>query len=663
MSRKTHNGKYLFRPINTWGFHRFLLFSFISLISFQTLGQSSDAKSNKIFQKAKEAFNSRDYESAEKHLSKLLAGNANYIDAYLLRFEIGMETRNNAKAIESLQKAVDIDASYFPNAHYFLGQFAMLSGEYERAMDYYGDFLRFQPDSNHPLWSQAKEGQDRATFAMNLKKMAVPFDPKNMGKAINSSFDEYYPSLTADDKGLLYTRKLDHPERRRLQEDFYFSRKNENWENAEAIRNLNTPFNEGAPTISKDGNLMIYTTCAINQDLEYTGRKKGYGSCDLFYSQKVNGQWTPGVNMGKAINSWHWESQPSLSANGRVLYFIRGNISRDYPGPRNKDIFYSELTEDGQWTKAMKLSQDINTTGDESSVMIHPDGETLYFSSDGHFGMGGEDIFVAHLKKGEWSKPINLGYPINTHKNENSLTVLASGDVALYASNREGGFGGLDLYEFQLPEFAKSRPVTYFKGVVIDEKTKGKIGAQVQIYELESGELVAEAYSDPQTGEFLVSLPTEKSYALNASALGYLFYSENFDYTKGNEEKAIEKIVPMKKIEKGVSIVLENIFFDTDKSNLKESSFVELNKLKQVLNYYPELKIQIQGHTDNVGDDIYNLGLSKERANSVMVWLYEQGIEKGRVSAEGFGESRPIASNETEEGRAQNRRTEVMIIE
>jgi len=295
--------------------------------------------------------------------------------------------------------------------------------------------------------------------------------------------------------------------------------------------------------------------------------------------------------------------------------------------------------------------------------MIHPDGKTLYFSSDGHFGLGAEDIFVSHLEEGEWSKPVNLGYPINTHRNENSLTVTASGDIALFASNRDGGFGGLDLYQFELPEFARSKPVTYFKGVCIDEKTKGKIGAQIEIVELESGELVAEAFSDPKTGEFLVALPTEKSYALSASALGYMLYSENFDYTAADKIEAVEKIVPMKRIEEGASIVLENIFFDTDKSTLKETSFPELHKLREILKFYPELKIEIQGHTDNIGDDLYNMGLSKERANAVMTWLVKSGIAAERLKAKGLGESMPIASNDNEEGRAKNRRTELLILE
>jgi len=618
---------------------------------------------DKLFKKAKASYTAKDYSSAKKSLDKILSSDPNYIEAYLLRFEIGLDTRDDKMVIENLQKAINIDPTYFKNAHFILGDFAMKSGEYERASAYFADFLKFQQDTNHPLWPRAKEGQDRAVFAANLKKLKVPFEPKNMGEAINSQFDEYYPSLTTDDKALLYTRRLPHLERRVEQEDFYYSQKEENWDKSTPINELNTPFNEGAPVISADGNLMVYTTCAINQDLEYTGNKRGYGSCDLFYSQKIDGKWTPGRNMGKAINSWHWESQPSLSANGRTIYFIRGTISRDHPGPKDMNIFYSELTNEGDWSKAKKMKEPINTEGNESSVMIHPDGKTLYFSSDGHFGLGGEDIFVSHLEDGEWTKPVNLGYPINTHKNENSLTVLASGDVALYASSREGGFGGLDLYEFELPEFARSKPVTYFKGVCIDEKTKGKIGAQVQIVELESGELVAEAFSDPKTGEFLVALPTEKSYALSASALGYMLYSENFDYTNQDKIEAVEKIVPMKKITEGVSIVLENIFFDTDKSILKETSYAELHKLREILNFYPELKIEIQGHTDNVGDDIYNMGLSKERANAVMTWLVKSGVSGDRLSAKGFGESKPIASNDNEEGRAKNRRTEVLILE
>ena len=637
------------------------MFSF--LIGSISAQKSGDPKSDKIFEKAKTAYSKGDLEKAKKYTSDILRSNPNYVPAYLLNSDIGLDLNDEELWLESLQKIIEIDPVIYPTAFYLLGNYHMSKGQYGKAGEYYSQFGKFQKDTNHPLWSRANEGVSRALFAQNLKKLELPFKPENMGKEINSADNEYFPSLTTNDKELLFTRETLHPQRRVGQEDFYYAIRDEKWTTAIPIKELNTPFNEGAPVISADGRIMIFTTCELQgEELAYPGNKRGFGSCDLFYSEKVNGKWSPGINLGKAINSWHWESQPSLSADGRSLYFIRGYKSREDGRIKNQDIFYSELDIDGVWSKAKKMSDVINTSGKESSVMIHPNGRSLYFSSDGHFGLGGDDIFVSHFEKGEWSKPINLGYPINTHKNENSITVAASGEIALFASERDGGFGGLDLYEFELPEFAKAKAVSYVQGMVIDEQTKAKVAAQIQIFDLKTGDMVAETFSDPMSGEFLITLPTENAYALNASALGYLLYSQNFDFKAVENVKGVDKVVEMKRIKEGNSIVLENIFFDSDKSSLKESSIPELNKLLEILNYYPELKIEIQGHTDNVGEDSYNLKLSQDRAQSVLNWLGEKGIDQDRLSAKGFGETKAIASNENEEGRAKNRRTEILIL-
>jgi len=311
------------------------------------------------------------------------------------------------------------------------------------------------------------------------------------------------------------------------QEDFYISELvDETWQKAKPLKFINTPMNEGAPSIAPDGELIVFTACE-NVYGEYGGNRKGLGSCDLFYSFREGDAWTKPRNIGPTINTRNWETQPSLSADGRTLYFVRAQKKKE--GVRNLDIYKSTLQNDGLWSVAEKLSDVINTPKDESSVLIHPDGNTLYFTSNGHPGMGGEDMYFSRKdKEGNWTVPVNLGYPINTHKNENSLVVSTSGDVAYFASDREGGKGGMDLYQFDLYKEAQPIEVSYMEGNVFDEKTKKPVQALFQLIDLQTGNLIVESYSNAIDGKFLVTLPSGKEYALNVSSPEYLFYSDHF---------------------------------------------------------------------------------------------------------------------------------------
>ena len=667
MLRKIRSGTYLFKHINTWAYHShfllgfFLLFLLSCTSSLPAQSGKVDTKTQRYYANAQEAFKIRDYETASAYLIKAEERAPDFIDIYLLRSEIAYETNDIEGCRSSLERAIDIDPHAFPPAHFNLGDVYMTMGNYEKAEKNFANFSKIA-HSSHALSSKAREMEDRARFAQKLKKNPVSFDPQNLGQGINSELNEYYPSFTVDDKSILFTRRVAGGKYGE-QEDFFRSIvQNGDWANSMPLKEINTPFNEGAPTISADGMVMIFTACAINRDEEYSGGKRGMGSCDLFYSESMGGKWSRPVNMGSAINSWHWETQPSLSSDGRTLYFVRGHRSKGSMKIKNHDIFFSQLSDEGIWSKAERLPSTVNTDGNESSVMIHPDGKTLYFSSTGHFGMGGEDIFVT--RKGEnnsWSEPINLGYPINTHAHENSLTVLASGDIAVMASNRSGGKGGLDLYQFELPEFARSTPVSYLKGKILAEDTKKPLGARFEIIDVVSGKLVAESFSDRYTGEFLVPLPTEKIYALNASKNGYLFYSENFDFDGVDQVKPQEKEILLEPIKEGSKLVLRNVFFDTDQAKLKEESIPELNKMFQLLSIQSGLHVEIGGHTDSEGDDSHNQALSERRALAVLNYLIDSGIDASRLTSKGYGELNPIASNNTEEGRAQNRRTEIRI--
>ena len=316
-----------------------------------------------------------------------------------------------------------------------------------------------------------------------------------------------------------------------------------------------------------------------------------------------------------------------------------------------------------KFSQPKNLGDTINTPRNESTPFIHSDNKTLYFSSDGHQGLGGEDIFVSQRdENGQWSKPRNIGYPINTKDEEASLIVSPSGKTAIFCSDREGGFGDLDLYQFELYSEARPLAVTYMKGVVTDQKTNAKLSAQVKIIDVATGDEIASTSSDPVTGSFIISLPVNRNYALNVSKSKYLFYSDKIELQNSTPDKPFLVNIALKPIEVGESIVLKNIFFETGSAELKSESVAELTKLMQFMRRNAEVRIEISGHTDNVGSDSMNQKLSEERANAVADYLFNNGIDKQRVRSVGYGKTRPIDTNDTEQGRANNRRTMFEII-
>jgi outer membrane protein OmpA-like peptidoglycan-associated protein len=367
------------------------------------------------------------------------------------------------------------------------------------------------------------------------------------------------------------------------------------------------------------------------------------------------------MNLGTDINSKTWETQPSFSADGKTLYYIRRVKEKN--GNTHSDIFVSELGEDGYWKSPNRLPDYINTQKNEESVFIHPDGQTLYFASNGHPGMGGLDIYITRrTENGEWGLPINIGYPINTFKNENSILISPDGKKAYFASDREGGFGGLDLYEFELPKSIQPQAVSYLAGKVIDAETRQPLGSKFELYNLENEALVVSSFSDQENGKFLVALPLAKNYALNVSKPGYLFHSENFTLKEKREDKPYTKNIELKRIKVGEKVILKNIFYATSKFNLLDESKSELKKLVDFLTKNSAIKIELGGHTDNVGSVALNQELSNNRAKEVYQYLVSNGIKAGRLSYKGFGANEPVATNDTEEGRAQNRRTEFKVI-
>lgn len=641
----------------------FLLFYFIVLcllVQGQTRTSPDDKKASKLFEQAMSAYNNRLINKALDLLNEAIAADSLFLNAYLLQSDIYQDVDSVNLQIKSFKAALRIAPDSNPKLYYLLGKAYFRKGFYQKASDAYHNYItRYEPNS--PLANKAKQSIIRCSGAINLLKNPVPFQAVNLGPNINSADDEYWPSITLDGKTLIFTRlvgsktnsgnSLPVP-----QEDFYTSTLiNGVWQPSVPMSSINTEYNEGAQSISTDGNLLFFTACT---------RKDGRGSCDIYFSRNKAGKWSQPQNAGEPVNSPAWESQPSISANGEYLYFVSSREG----GKGGMDLWKCKLkgfTEWGTpiWGKAVNLGDSINTPGNEMSPFIHSDGKTLYFASDYWPGMGGYDIFYSRQKNDSvWSTPQNIGYPINSYKDEQGLVVDASGKNAYYSSDRPGS-KGMDIYSFELYQSARPTPVSYIKGKVIDEESGSPICAKVELTDLENSKSVIKGESCWEKGEFLMCLPLGKEYAFNITKEGYLFYSENFQLKEKKE--IIDPYVleiKMKKIKVGGGVILRNVFFNTGSHELLTESIVELEKLIEFLKQNPTLVIEIEGHTDNVGSQQMNQKLSEARAEEVYNYLISKGINRTRMKFKGYGFEKPIATNDTSDGRSLNRRTEFVII-
>ncbi len=630
-----------------------LVLMFLPLLAYsQDKYSTQSKKAIKYYEDGWALLRQQRFDEGIELLKKAVETDENFIEPRLMLGDVLSDLGRYDESIVHFSKAIEIDPTYFTGAFLNLSEVQVKAARYEDAKVNLEKYLGL-PNRHPTMEAKAKELLVTAEFGSTAIKNPVPFDPKNLGPNVNSEHFEYFPALTADEQTIIITRNQRNKNGGRdYQEDFYGSWRDESgeWSLARNLGEpLNTDNNEGAQTISPDGRWMFFTGC---------NRRSGQGSCDIYFSRREGNDWTEPVNIGPPVNSRKWESQPSIAPDGRTLYF---SSSRD-GGEGKKDIWYSVINERGFWSQPVNLGTNVNTSGSEESPFIHPDGKTLYFASTGHPGMGMSDIFVSRKQEdGSWSKAMNLGYPINTANDENSLIVGASGEKAYFASDREGGYGNLDLYEFEL--YPKARPgrVTFMKGKVFHAETKEALQAKFELIDLETGESVYNSSSDSKTGEFLVGLPVNHDYALNVSKDGFLFYSENFALKERSDATPYKKDVAMQPIKKNEKVILKNIFFETASFELLEESNIELKKLLTFLEKNPTLKIEIGGHTDNVGSDDANQRLSENRARAVKDYLIQSGIVAERLTSKGYGESSPIDNNDTEEGRANNRRTEFTI--
>jgi outer membrane protein OmpA-like peptidoglycan-associated protein/tetratricopeptide (TPR) repeat protein len=653
--------------------HFFLLFSLLFFIqNFYTQNNlppggytSTNKKAIKYYEEGKHNYEIRKDVDAEKFLNKCLQEDPNFIEAHSALAYLLMEKHRTKEAIDHFQKAIDINPKFFPRNFYDLGLAQLLSADYEGAQKNLETYLKFER-INPNTKEQAEQYLKNAKFGVNAMKNPQPFKLVNLGPDINTPNYEYFPAITADGKTFMFTRNIREGEgvNAPQNEDFFMSTKvGDVWQKAFPISSVNTLGNEGAPTLSADGQVMFFASCMEMSGDYGSSDRKGYGSCDIFYSQKVNGVWSKAINAGQQINTANWETQPSFSSDGKTLYFIRGSVTRQ--GIKNPDIYSSTIGNDGKFGEAVLLSNNINTPFKEESVFIHPDNQTLYFSSEGHPGMGGLDIFMSKRQSdGSWGKAVNLGYPINTVTDENSFLVDANGKIAYMASEREGGYGGLDIYQFDLPENIRPEKITYVKGLTFNAKTKAPIDASFELIDLETQQSVTKAFSN-SAGEFLVTLTSNHNYLVNVSKNGYLFYSDNFSLKDkvADYSKPFQLQIPLQPIDTGFTIELKNVFFDVNKWDLKPESKAELEKISSFLKTNSTLKIEFGGHTDNTGDKVANKTLSENRAKAVYDYIITKGgIVATRLSYKGYGDTKPKVPNDTPENKAKNRRTELKVI-
>jgi outer membrane protein OmpA-like peptidoglycan-associated protein/tetratricopeptide (TPR) repeat protein len=624
-----------------------VLLLFLSVFAFAQQRQYSttDRDAIKYFALANRSLDDNLYDDAVGQLQKAIEADGNFAEAHALLADLFRRMKQHKPAIDHYLKVIELNPDFNRSVYLKVGDEEISEARYEDAQHHLERYLTY-PNITAQNNIFAEKLIADCKFSIQAISHPVPFKPINMGPEINTADDEYLPVATADESMLIFTRKIDN------NEDFYKSVKvNGKWQTATYLSDrINTPeYNEGAQSISQDGKYLFFTGC---------NRPDGLGRCDIYIAQKKGNDWGKPFDLSPPVNTTGWESQPSISSDGRILYFV-SNRKGGYGG---YDIWKSTLLEKG-WGEPENLGPNINTSFDEQSPFIHPDDSTLYFCSNGWPGLGGKDLFVSRLgKDGQWQKPENLGYPINSSGDENGLSLTANGTYAFFSSNHLDGFGGYDIYTFELPPNLRPHIVTYVKGKVSDAKTLRPLEASVEIIDLQKNIPVYQDNSDPVQGDFLATLTAGKNYGLNISKDGYLFYSQNFSLIRHEDKNPFNIAVLLEPIEIGNKVILNNIFFDTNKFDLKPESIGELQKLVDFMTLNPTLHIEISGHTDNVGNDEINQTLSENRAKSVYQYLITNKIDASRLVYKGYGKTQPIAPNTTEEDRKKNRRTEFKII-
>ena len=630
----------------------FILLFFNSMIAFPQTKLST--KSKKAIEYYEQADNYRvrgHYDVAIELLEKAIQKDDQFAEAYSRMGLVYRMANNLSLCEEYYKKALSLYPTPPTRLLLDLGELYLQMNKYSESKVYLEKYLiKVSPNARgYPL---ATKMLNNVNFAVKSIGEAEPIEIIELGDTVNQFDLQYFPVLTADQKQLIFTRRLGSGPSD--DEDLVISYRNESgsWGIPTSIsENINSELNEGTCTVSADGRTLIFTSC--------NGRE-GYGSCDLFISKKVGDNWSVPENMGAQINSSAWDSQPSLSADGRILYFVstrRGGVGK-------QDIWVSFIDEEGIWSKPQNLGRNINTKENEISPFIHPNGQTLYFASSGHLGMGGFDIYYSQKEVGTYTKPINFGYPVNNGEDQVSIFITADGKQGYYSNEcDEGAKTCSKLYRFVVPESKQvSFKSNFIAGRVLDSLTHQPIHATIELYDVENNQLLLSVNSDSVSGEYLMVLTEGANYALYVNASGYLFKSEKFEYNEKNNLEPIHKDVLLNALTKGASTELNNVFFELNSYKLDERSKTELTKVALFLIENPTIKIRIEGHTDNIGEANHNQVLSDKRAKSVYEFLVNNfSLPQKSLEYQGFGEKHPRYDNNLPTEQFKNRRIEFRV--
>ena len=603
---------------------------------------TSSRKAIEWFEQARITYNAAERETL---LAKAISKDKNFVEAYWLQAQHALRNENYDKALQILAKIDQPKFARHSETQAMIAEIHYLSGCYRQAVE------KAEAITDGSYMRQKMEMLARFRTALELYEHPVPFDPVNL-KAVNTRFDDYFPSITADGRMISTTVLVDETPYYN-QEDLYWSRRHTDdntWQIARPLSApMNTDQNEGSQSFSADGRYMFFVAC---------NRKDGVGSCDIYYALRIGNTWSRPICIGAPVNTLYWESNPVLSPTGDELFFV----SNRPPCLGGKDIWHCrvEIAENGllQFSQAANLGAPVNTDQDDYAPFIHADNQTLYFASNGHPGLGRSDIFVSRRTADGWSAPQNIGYPINSNGDEAGFVVDAAGTKAYFASDRiEQNGQKLDIYEITLPEAVRPTPMAFVSGRVFNAVSRQNIDAVVEIFDTDSTRKIYESVSDRHLGDFTAYLPVDGHFGINVHRKGFLFYSGNI--TSANDSV----LVALQPAKPGNKIVLHNLFFAFNSAEIESKSTAEIAHLTRFMRQNPHVRIEIVGHTDNIGTETYNRQLSQARADALRRVLIEQNIDAGRIAASGRGSSEPVADNATETGRAANRRVEIHIIE
>jgi outer membrane protein OmpA-like peptidoglycan-associated protein/tetratricopeptide (TPR) repeat protein len=601
------------------------------------------------------------YLKAQKFNPKNAELNAKIGDCYLKSGELD-------HALTNITSALKLDPNLDGFYYFLLAKIYHANNDFSEAIKEYKS-AKLKGSKINPIAIQSADKKIKeCKYAEKLVATPVNVEITNVSSAINTANHEYVPVITADESEMFFTSRRENslgglrdPNIDDYYEDIYYSVKEKDvWSEAKNI---------GAPINSNSHDATVGLSIDGQKLFIYRDDKSGDGN--IFVTERKGNDWTEPTALPKPINSKSQETSACYDYTGKTIYFVS-----DRPkGFGGKDIYKSTQLKDGSWGEAENLGSTINSVDDEDAIFLHPDGKTLYFSSNGENTMGGFDIFKSVNEKGKWSKPVNLGVPINSADDDVCFVLTANGEHGYYTSQKVGGQGKKDIYRITFLDEIKNnnRPkLTLLKGIIFDSKTKEPLSAMIEIYDNEEDKLVASYESNSASGKYMVSLPAGHNYGISVKKKGYLFHSENVNIPDTAAFQEIEKNIGLNKLEAGKKIVLMNIFYDYNKASLRNSSFNELDKVVELLSKNPKMKVELGAHSDSRGGDAYNLKLSQERAQSCVDYLTSKGIDKSRLNAKGYGEAYPIipdaeinklaTEKEKEDAFQQNRRTEFKIL-